>query len=184
MKLKFIFIPNLKLKKQLKQMKTLIAIGLSLYKAKGFFQGFLILSTALTISPLLDSFKKFLSPNFDYLAIWLILMTLDALSGIYKHSGIWDKNAPNTLSKDLFFFKLLRKSFSSAIWLVVINLIENYSKVAHDYLDIFGIGVLISWLSWSVASNLYVITGESFPPQWVMVRLKSGQSKNQKKLNE
>lgn len=154
------------------EMKIILSILLAMYKAKGLYKIVLIATTALSITPLLDSLQKYLTPNFDYIAIWLILMIADTLSGIYKHSGKWDRDQENTLNKDAFFYKLLRKTFASAIWLVVINVIEVHSRIASEYLDMFGIGVLISWLIWSIASNLYVITGSSFPPEWIMEKLK------------
>lgn len=166
------------------EMKTIFSIGVALYKAKGFYQFFLIFSTALSITPLLDSLQKYLTPNFDYIAIWLILMVLDVFSGIFKHSGIWDKDAKNTLDKDVFFFKLLRKVFASGVWLVLINVVEVHSKIASEYLDMFGIGVLVSWLAWSIASNLYVITGSSFPPEWIMKRLRTANTDEDHKNKE
>ena len=155
-----------------KQMKTLLTIGIALYKSKGIYQLFLIFITATSLAPLLDSLKKFLNPNIDYIAFWIILMILDVASGVYKHSGKWAKNQPNTINKDDFFYKLLRKIFASTIWLVLVNAIEKIAMVESSYLETFGIGVLISWLSWSIASNLYVITGSSFPPKWIMSKLK------------
>jgi len=170
--------------KFLYEMKTIFSICVALYKAKGLYKLTLITSTALSITPLLDSLQKYLTPNFDYIAIWLILMIADVLSGLYKHSGKWDKDQPNTLDKDAFFYKLMRKVFASAIWLVIINVIEVHSRIASEYLDMFGIGVLISWLIWSIASNLYVITGSSFPPEWIMKRLRTANEDEDYKNNE
>lgn len=170
--------------KLLDEMKTVFLTGLLFYRAKGLYQIFLITVSGLSITPLLESLGKYLAPNFDYIAIWLILIIADVLSGLYKHSGIWDLKAKNTLNKNDFFYKLLRKVFASGVWLVIINVIEIHSKIAAEYLDVFGIGVLISWLTWSIASNLYVITGSSFPPEWIMKKLKKVNKDENLKENE
>lgn len=150
-------------------MKVLFTIGVSLYKAKGFYQIFVTFITASTVTPLLQALRKYLTPNIDYVTVFLILLLLDVASGLYKHSGLWSKHAKNTLSKDDFFYKLLRKVFAGTIWLILINVVEHVKDGDFsDYFNTFGIGVLIAWLGWSVASNLYVISGNSFPPAWVM----------------
>ncbi len=155
-------------------MKTILSIGIALYKAKGIYKLFLILSTATLTTPLVDALEKFLLPNFDNLAIFLILLILDIVSGLFKHSGKWSKEAKNTLDKDEFFFKLFRKMFASVVWLMFINVIENLSETTSVYFNNFGIGVLVSWLGWSITANLYVITGGTFPPEWVLKKLKQG----------
>lgn len=150
------------------EMKTFLLIGLFLYKAKGFSQALLIFITAAATVPILETIKKYVIPNlFDNWIIFLILLLLDVMSGVLKHSGLWEKNGKNTLDKDEFFFKLFRKVFIGAVWLVLINVIYNLDN-SSDYFDSFGVGVLISWLGWSISSNLYVISGSTFPPKWVM----------------
>ena len=154
-------------------MKTFLLIGLYLYKAKGASQALLILITASMTVPLLETIQKFIVPKtLDNWVIFLILLILDVVSGIYKHSGKWKKGQPNTLDKDDFFYKLFRKVFAGAIWLILINVILNLENTS-DYFDSFGIGTLISWLGWSIASNLYVISGSTFPPKWIMNKLKN-----------
>ena len=153
-------------------MKLFLIIGLYLYKSKGISQILLIFFTASASIPFIESIKKFLIPNsFDNWVIFLILLLLDVSSGIYKHSGLWEKGQPNTLDKDFFFFKLFRKVFAGCVWLILINVILNLEN-SSAYFDSFGIGVLISWLGWSVAANIYVVTGSSFPPKWIMNKLR------------
>jgi hypothetical protein len=153
-------------------MKLFLIIGLYLYKSKGISQILLIFFTASASIPFLESIKKFLVPDsLDNWVIFLILLLLDVSSGIYKHSGLWEKGQPNTLDKDFFFFKLFRKVFAGCVWLILINVILNLDN-SSAYFDSFGIGVLISWLGWSVAANIYVVTGSSFPPKWIMNKLR------------
>ena len=163
---------TLHLKEKSSTMKLFLLIGLTLYKAKGLSQLILVFITASVFIPFIDTVKKYIIPNsFDNWVVFLILLLLDVASGIYKHSGKWEKDQPNTLDKDSFFFKLFRKVFAGSTWLILINVIltlENSSA----YFDSFGIGVLISWLGWSIASNLYIISGSTFPPKWVMNRLR------------
>ena len=154
------------------QMKLYFLIALMLYKSKGVSQALVIFFTASASIPFIESIKKFLIPNsFDNWVIFLILLLLDVSSGIYKHSGLWEKGQPNTLDKDFFFFKLFRKVFAGCVWLILINVILNLDN-SSEYFDSFGIGVLISWLGWSVAANIYVVTGSSFPPKWIMSKLR------------
>jgi hypothetical protein len=162
-----------KIKRQIFQpMKLFLIIGLYLYKSKGISQILLIFFTASASIPFLESIKKFLVPDsLDNWVIFLILLLLDVSSGIYKHSGLWEKGQPNTLDKDFFFFKLFRKVFAGCVWLILINVILNLDN-SSAYFDSFGIGVLISWLGWSVAANIYVVTGSSFPPKWIMNKLR------------
>lgn len=149
-------------------MKLYFLIGLGLYKAKGLSQALLIFITASSAVPLIETFKKFIIPvSFDNWVIFLILVILDTLSGLYKHSGLWAKEAENTLNKDEFFLKLFRKVFIGAVWLIMINVILNLDQ-SSDYFNSFGVGVLISWLGWSIASNLHVVSGSTFPPKWVL----------------
>jgi len=156
-------------------MKLIIYTGVSLYKMGGACKITLIALTASFLTPFLDSLKKYLLPNMDSLAIFTILLVLDVASGLFKHSGIWDKDAPNTLNKDEFFFKLLKKIFASAVWLVLVNAVEKYTadnaKVG-EYLDLFGMSVLIAWLVWSIAENLSVSTKGEFPPTGWLKRLR------------
>lgn len=153
-------------------MKLYLLLGLTLYKAKGISQILLIFFTASASIPFIESIHKFIIPDsFDNWVIFLILLILDALSGIYKHSGLWEKDQPNTLDKDDFFFKLFRKVFAGCVWLVLINVILNLDN-SSAYFDSFGIGVLISWLGWSIAANLYVVSGSTFPPKWIMNKLR------------
>jgi hypothetical protein len=153
-------------------MKLYLLLGLTLYKAKGISQMLLIFITASVSIPFIDSIKKFVIPeNFDNWVIFLILLILDTLSGLYKHSGLWEKGQPNTLGQDEFFFKLFRKVFSGAVWLILINVILNLDN-ASAYFDSFGIGVLISWLGWSIAANIYIVSGSTFPPRWIMDKLR------------
>lgn len=169
------------------QMKTLISIGIALYQAKGFYKIALIASTASTLTPLLEAFKKYLFPNFDNLAIFVILLTLDLASGLYKASGLWSREAPNVLNKDIFFHKLIRKVFASVIWLILINVFENFTSdgsLVSEYLDGFGIAVLIAWFAWSIGANLHVITNGAFPPAWVMNRLKKANEDKELKNGE
>ncbi|MCK4500602.1 hypothetical protein KAU11_08890 [Candidatus Babeliales bacterium] len=152
-------------------MRVFLAIGLYLYKAKGLSQAMLILLTASFTIPFIDTIEKFILPrSLDNWVIFLILLILDVASGLYKHSGVWKKTQPNTLNKDEFFLKLFKKVFIGAVWLVLINVIINLDN-SSNYFDSFGIGALISWLGWSIASNLYVISDSTFPPKWVMNRL-------------
>jgi hypothetical protein len=162
-----------KIKRQIfEPMKLFLIIGLYLYKSKGISQILLIFFTASASIPFLESIKKFLVPDsLDNWVIFLILLLLDVSSGIYKHSGLWEKGQPNTLDKDFFFFKLFRKVFAGCVWLILINVILNLDN-SSAYFDSFGIGVLISWLGWSVAANIYVVTGSSFPPKWIMNKLR------------
>lgn len=154
-------------------MKTFLLFGLYLYKAKGLSQALLIFITAAASVPFLETIKKFIIPNsFDNWVIFLLLLILDVISGLYKHSGKWKRDQPNTLNKDDFFYKLFRKLFAGAVWLVLINVIINLDN-SSDYFDSFGIGALISWLGWSIASNIYVISGSTFPPKWIMNKLKN-----------
>jgi hypothetical protein len=160
-------------KKTNETMKLYLLIGLSLYKMKGVAQGLLIFISASATIPIIETFKKYLFPNvWDNWAIFLILLILDVVSGLYKHSGLWEKDQPNTLNKDNFFFKLFRKVFAGSVWLVLINVILNLDN-SSAYFDSFGISVLISWLGWSIASNLYVISGSTFPPKWIMNKLRN-----------
>lgn len=160
-------------------MKLFLLIGLTLYKAKGLSQALIIAITAAINITFLETLKRFILPKvLDNWAIFLILLLLDILSGVYKHSGLWAKGQPNTLNKDDFFFKLFRKVFAGATWLLLINVILT-SQPEISYFESFGISVLISWLSWSIASNIYVISGSTFPPAWVMERLKNYNTKNQ-----
>lgn len=153
-------------------MKFYLLIGLTLYKAKGLSQIILIFITASATVPFIDSIKKFIIPtSFDNWVVFLILLLLDTASGLYKHSGLWEKDAPNTLGQDEFFFKLFRKVFSGAVWLVLINVILHLDN-ASSYFDSFGVGVLISWLGWSIAANIYIVSGSTFPPKWVMNKLR------------
>tara|TARA_R110000744_G_scaffold121116_2_gene225546 strand:+ start:18077 stop:18634 length:558 start_codon:yes stop_codon:yes gene_type:complete len=156
----------------LEEMKLYFFIALTLYKSKGISQLLVIFFTASASIPFIESIKKFLIPtDFDNWVIFLTLLLLDVVSGIYKHSGLWAKGEPNTLDKDDFFFKLFRKVFAGCVWLILINVIlklENSSA----YFDSFGIGVLISWLGWSIAANIYVVSGSTFPPKWIMKKLK------------
>ena len=153
-------------------MKLYWLIGLSLYKTKGVSQILLIFFTASATIPFIESIKKFIIPDSsDNWVIFLILLILDTASGIYKHSGLWEKGQLNTLNKDDFFFKLFRKVFAGCVWLILINVIlklENSSA----YFDSFGVGVLISWLGWSIAANIYVVSGSTFPPKWIMRKLR------------
>ena len=154
-------------------MKLYLVIGLWLYKAKGLSQILLIFFTASASIPFIETIKKYIIPNtFDNWVVFLILLILDVASGLYKHSGKWAKDQPNTLDKDDFFFKLFRKVFSGSVWLIMITVILNLDN-SNAYFDSFGVGTIISWLGWSVASNLYVISGSTFPPQWVMNKLKN-----------
>lgn len=158
---------------KIKVMKLYLLIGLSLYKAKGLSKALLIFFTASATVPFIETLKKYIVPNsWDNWIIFLIFLIADTASGIYKHSGKWAKDQPNTLNKDDFFFKLFRKVFSGAVWLILINVILNLDN-ASAYFDTFGIGVIISWLGWSVASNLYVISGSTFPPEWVMKKFRA-----------
>ena len=153
-------------------MKLFLIIGLYLYKSKGISQAFLIFLTATASVPFLETIKKFLIPDsLDNWVIFLILLLLDVSSGLYKHSGIWKKGEPNTLNKDEFFLKLFKKVFIGGVWLVLINVIINLDN-SSSYFDSFGISVLISWLGWSIASNLYVASGSTFPPKWIMNKLR------------
>jgi hypothetical protein len=169
-------------------MKLFLLIGLSLYKMKGATQGILIFISASATIPLIETFKRYLFPNiWDNWVIFLILLILDIASGLYKHSGLWEKDQPNTLDKDDFFFKLFRKVFSGAVWLILINVILNLDN-SSAYFDSFGISVLISWLGWSIASNLYVISGSTFPPKWIMNKLRNAndgdENPDDKKIQE
>jgi len=161
-------------------MKLYLLIGISLYKAKGLSQGLLIFITASATIPFIESLKKFVIPNsFDNWAIFLILLILDVGSGLFKHSGKWKKDQPNTLDKDDFFYKLFRKVFAGFVWLVMINVILNLEN-SNTYFDSFGIGTLISWLGWSIASNLYVISGSTFPPKWIMKKIRTANEGEEK----
>lgn len=152
-------------------MKSFLFVGLYLYKLKGASQAFLIFLTASATVPLIETIKKFIVPSsFDNWVIFIILLTLDVFSGIYKHSGIWKKDQPNTLDKDEFFLKLFKKVVIGSIWLVLINVIINLEN-SSGYFNSFGIGALISWLGWSIASNLYIASDSTFPPKWVMSKL-------------
>lgn len=149
------------------QMKDLFFLGLALYKAKGLYQYALIASTGALAVPFLDAFKKYLVPNFDNIVVFIILMFLDVLSGVWKHSGKWDKDAPNTLDKNKFFSKLTSKTFAALVWLMLTNIFEKYTitdGLGSEYFNMFGISVLISWLSWSISENLHTVTKGAFPP--------------------
>lgn len=164
---------TLEQKKTSETMKLFLLIGLYLYKAKGLTQGLLIFITASATIPIIETFKRYLFPQiWDNWVIFLILLILDVVSGIYKHSGLWERDQPNTLDKDDFFFKLFRKVFAGSVWLILINVILNLDN-SSAYFDSFGISVLISWLGWSIASNLYVISGSTFPPKWIMNKLRN-----------
>lgn len=154
-------------------MKTFLIMCLSLYKAKGLAKIFLIFLTASASVPFLETIQKFIVPrSLDNWVIFLILLILDVISGMYKHSGLWKKDEPNTLNKDEFFLKLFRKVFIGSVWLVLINVILNMDN-SSDYFNSFGIGTIISWLGWSIALNLYVTSGSTFPPAWIMKKLKN-----------
>ncbi len=154
-------------------MKVILLLGLYLYKAKGFCQVFLITITAMAAVPFWSTVKKFIIPDsFDNWVVFMILLILDVASGLYRHSGKWGKNQPNTLNSDDFFFKLFRKVIAGVLWLVLINVIINLERTS-IYFDTFGICTLISWLGWSIASNIYVFTGSTFPPKWIMNKLKN-----------
>ena len=149
------------------QMRDLFFLGLALYKAKGLYQAALIFTTGAVVVPFLDAFKKYLIPNFDNVAIFIILMVLDVASGIWKHSGIWDKDAKNTLDKNEFFIKLMRKTFAALAWLILVNVFEKYTGAQGEpnaYFNLFGISVLMAWLTWSISTNLHVATKGGFPP--------------------
>ncbi len=154
-------------------MKVILLLGLYLYKAKGFCQVFLIFVTACAAVPLLETIKKFMIPNsFDNWVVFLILLILDVMSGLYRHSGKWKKGQPNTLDKDEFFYKLFRKVIAGVLWLILVNVVINLERTS-VYFDTFGICTLISWLGWSIASNIYVFTGSTFPPKWIMNKLRN-----------
>lgn len=57
----------------------------------------------------------------------------------------------------------------------MVNAVEKYTndnaKVG-DYLDLFGMSVLIAWLVWSIAENLSVATKGEFPPTGWLKRLR------------
>jgi hypothetical protein len=153
-------------------MKLFLLIGLSIYKIKGLAQGVLIFLTASATVPFIDVIKKYVIPNsFDNWVIFTMLLILDTGSGIFKHSGWWEKGQPNTLNRDEFFFKLFRKVFAGSVWLIMINMVMNIED-ANMYFDTFGISTVISWLGWSIASNLYIVSGSTFPPKWVMDKFK------------
>ena len=172
--------------KQLKVMSKFYLIGLYLYSTKGASKIYLIAITALTVNPFLETINKYIIPDrFDNYAIFLILLILDTLSGVFKHSGLWHKKMKtksNTLDKDEFFHKLLRKVFAGSVWLILVNMINKMDNTS-GYFDMFGISVLLSWLGWSIASNLYVITGSTFPPEWVMKKLRNANEKEDKDIN-
>ncbi|QCW20367.1 hypothetical protein [Flavobacterium phage FPSV-S1] len=156
-------------------MKIFIYTGVAFYKAGGTLKISLIFLTASILTPFLDKMQQYLIPNLDSLAIFIILMGLDVISGLYKHSGIWSKEAKNNLNKDDFFFKLIKKMFVSAVWLILVNAVEQYAKknqTASEYLQMFGTSVLISWLVWSIAENLAATNGGTFPPVGLMKRLR------------
>lgn len=156
-----------------KTMKLFLLVGLYLYKAKGLAQFLLIFITASATIPFIETLRKYIFPDsWDNWVVFLILLTLDTGSGIYKHSGLWEKNQPNTLNRDEFFFKLFRKVFAGSVWLVLINVILNLEN-SSAYFDSFGIGVLISWIGWSIASNIYIVSGSTFPPKWVMDKFRA-----------
>lgn len=162
------------------KMKLFLLVGLSLYKAKGLAQVLLVFFTALATIPFLETLEKFIIPKtFDNWVVFLILLILDIASGIIKHSKIgYDES--NTLDKDKFFFKLFIKVAAGSIWLILINVILNVEH-SSEYFNTFGISVLISWIGWSIASNIYVFTGSEFPPKWVMEYFKK---RNEKGLND
>lgn len=163
---------NLTQNKITETMRIYLIIGLYLYKMKGASQAALIIFTALATVPLLETFQKFIIPSsFDNWIVFLVLLFLDTASGMLKHSGIWGNNEPNTLNKDDFFLKLFRKVFVGAVWLILINVITSLDN-SSAYFDTFGAGSLISWLGWSIASNLYIVSGSTFPPAWIMSKFK------------
>jgi hypothetical protein len=156
------------------QMKDLFFLGLLLYKSKGLYQFAIITSTGAIVVPFLDAFKKYLIPNFDNVAIFVILLFLDVGSGIYKHSGIWDKDAPNTLNREAFINKLTRKVFAALVWLTLTNVFEKFTLdngTPSEWLNTFGISVLISWLTWSISENLHTATKGAFPPIGLIKKL-------------
>lgn len=170
----YLLLINTKLK-----MKTLYSIGLALNKLGGSYKFFLVITTASTIAPFLEALRRYLTPNVDYWAIAVILLILDALGGIYAHSGWWDKDAPNNLCPNTFFFKMLRKVAACALWLVVIGVVENSSDILAEYMDIFSVGSIISWLGWSIAGSIHIFTGGKFPPKKIMDFLKGSNNDKQ-----
>ncbi|HEX9601648.1 MAG TPA: hypothetical protein VF985_09170, partial [Mariniflexile sp.] len=117
---------NLSVNKTNETMKLFLLIGLSIYKIKGLAQGILIFITASAAVPFIDVIKKYVIPtSFDNWVIFTMLLILDTGSGIFKHSGLWEKGQPNTLNKDEFFFKLFRKVFAGSVWLTMINMVMN-----------------------------------------------------------
>ena len=156
-------------------MKYVLHTGFALYQLGGACKISLIFLTASIFTPFLDSLEKYIYPNVDSFAIFTVLLFLDVVSGVVKHSGVWDKDAPNTLNKDDFFFKLLKKIFAAVVWLTLVNAVEKYSiktPTVGEYLSLFGVAVLIAWMFWSIAENVSVITKGEFPPTDWMKRLK------------
>lgn len=164
---------TLEQKKTSETMKLFLIIGLYMYKLKGLAQALLVFISASVAIPIVETFEKYLFPKtWDNWVVFLILLVIDIGSGVYKHSGLWEKGRKHTLNKDEFFLKLFRKVFVGSVWLVLINVILNIEN-SSAYFDSFGISVLISWLGWSVCSNLYVTSGSTFPPKWVMDKFRN-----------
>ena len=167
----------MKIKTYISQMKTILTIGLKFYKLKGLYKLTLIASSATFLTPFLEALKKYIFPNMENFAVFAVLLTLDVITGLVRHSGVYSCEAKNNLNKDHFFMKLFKKVFISIIWLSLINVFDIFvgtDSFITEYLDGFGVSTLIAWFAWSIASNLHIIAGGEFPPSWIMDRLKKG----------
>jgi hypothetical protein len=161
-------------------MKLLFSLGIALYRAKGMFKVYLIASSGFILTPLLEALQKFLTPNFENVGVVVILLFLDTLCGVFKHSGLWDKDAPNTLDRNEFFYKFISKLFASVVWLFLINIFERFTdlnELTKNLFNGFSIAILISWYAWSIGDKLHTITKGGFPPISFLKRLGKDQNK-------
>lgn len=159
-----------------KVMKLFFLIALSLYNAKGVAKLMLILITGIVSTPIVVETKKLLVPELqkylipetlDNWAVFFVLLVLDLSTGLYKHSGLWEKGRKHTLDKDEFFIKLFKKVFIGSVWLILLNVIYTLGP-GKEYFQDFGISALVAWLGWSIVSNCYISSSSTFPPEWVM----------------
>jgi hypothetical protein len=151
-----------------------IESGISLYNEGGAAKVFVLISSSSLLAPLAYIVKLYLFNDFDFLLAFLVLLTFDMFSGVAKASGYWH-GGENVLSRHLFLQKLTKKLFVAACWLVTVNFVQRFVSEPDTfgaiYAAYFGNGVLASWIIWSIASNLYVITDGKFPPLGLLKRL-------------